>query len=252
MRPLPLAVLLAAHAAHLGADEVWVVPAAFRVTPGTTVEVEIRRGARFPEPASRPDPGTLGRFVVITDNGTRTLPLDTLPAAFGARFRARAGTSAVVLEGRAAVAGGEAWTRSAKALVRAGEGASVATRPVGLELELVPRADPYQLSAGEALAVQALLRGRPLAGAALQVTSGGASRAVTAAADGTVSLERGSGGPVAVTAVHREPCRPSPPRPPQAASEPGAPVPAAEPWPAPTCDVAPVHALATSLAFERP
>jgi uncharacterized GH25 family protein len=61
----------------------------------------------------------------------------------------------------------EMYAKFAKAILKVGEGGSqnLATKPVGLRIEIVPLEDPHQLSAaGGSLPVQVLWEGQPLQG----------------------------------------------------------------------------------------
>jgi len=98
-------------------------------------------------------------------------PLSLEAEAFEA-YLAEEGLEAVVAErarrGESRKPSRELFSRSAKALVRAGDSGSPSSgwdRPLGLALELVPEKDPYALRAGEDLPVRLLGNGRPLAGA---------------------------------------------------------------------------------------
>jgi uncharacterized GH25 family protein len=68
----------------------------------------------------------------------------------------------------------ERYSRDAKAVVQVGApgpGAQdAATRPLGLRLEIVPQVSPYAATRGEALPVQVLYEGKPLAGALVKLT----------------------------------------------------------------------------------
>jgi hypothetical protein len=81
--------------------------------------------------------------------------------------RTRAGTMAS--NGR------ELYSRRAKALVQVGRpnphDDALATRPIGLTLEIVPLRNPYSLGADHVLPVQILYDGRPLPGALVKLTS---------------------------------------------------------------------------------
>ncbi|MEO7786637.1 MAG: DUF4198 domain-containing protein [Sphingomicrobium sp.] len=71
--------------------------------------------------------------------------------------------------------GRELYSRRAKALVQVGRPSAqddaLATRPIGLTLEIVPLRNPYSLAADHILPVQILFEGRPLAGALVKLTS---------------------------------------------------------------------------------
>ena len=106
--------------------------------------------------------------------------------------------------GQSTAPGRERYSRSLKALVDVGGGRTGADEPLGLPLELVAESNPYRLRPGEALAVQVLYRGAPLAGARVDAFAlDGASPDVTAVsgADGRVRflLPRSGGWAVATT-----------------------------------------------------
>jgi hypothetical protein len=71
--------------------------------------------------------------------------------------------------------GREIYSRCAKALILVGAPGATAqpqvTQPVGLPLEIVPLRDPYTLGINEALPVQVLFLGKPLAGATVMLTN---------------------------------------------------------------------------------
>ena len=71
--------------------------------------------------------------------------------------------------------GRELYSRRAKALVQVGRTSpgdnALATRPIGLTLEIVPLRSPYALAADHILPVQILYEGRPLPGALVKLTS---------------------------------------------------------------------------------
>lgn len=88
-----------------------------------------------------------------------------LTPAIEARTRANAMSS----DGR------ELYSRRAKALIQVGPATAkddaLATRPLGLTLEIVPLRNPYSLKSDRILPVQILYNGRPLAGALVKLTS---------------------------------------------------------------------------------
>ncbi len=71
--------------------------------------------------------------------------------------------------------GRELYSRRAKALVQVGPATSsddaLATKPIGLTLEIVPLRNPYSLGADHVLPVQILYGGRPLPGALVKLTN---------------------------------------------------------------------------------
>lgn len=71
--------------------------------------------------------------------------------------------------------GRELYSRRAKALIQVGPATSrddaLATRPLGLTLEIVPLRNPYALKPDRILPVQVLYNGKPLAGALVKLTS---------------------------------------------------------------------------------
>lgn len=81
--------------------------------------------------------------------------------------RKRAGTSNTP--------GRERYSRRAKALIQVGArtaaNQALATRPIGLKLEIVPERNPYALGASRKLPVHVLYRGRRLAGAMVKFTN---------------------------------------------------------------------------------
>jgi len=71
--------------------------------------------------------------------------------------------------------GREVYRRRCKALIQVGipnrADAQLATRPLGLSLEIVPLLDPYALGADRQLPVRVIYEGHPLAGALVKLTS---------------------------------------------------------------------------------
>jgi hypothetical protein len=86
-------------------------------------------------------------------------------------------TPAITLRARrglANTAGREFYSRRAKALIQVGRAGAadgaLATRPVGLTLEVVPLRSPYALGPDHKLPIQILFEGRPLPGALVKLT----------------------------------------------------------------------------------
>jgi uncharacterized GH25 family protein len=71
--------------------------------------------------------------------------------------------------------GREIYSRRAKALMQVGpidaKSAALATRPLGLSLEIVPDKNPYQLGPNEGLPVHVIYEGHPLQGALVKLTN---------------------------------------------------------------------------------
>ncbi|WP_373487482.1 DUF4198 domain-containing protein [Blastomonas sp.] len=77
--------------------------------------------------------------------------------------------------GKSDTAGRERYSRRAKALIKVGTltpaNQAIATRPVGLKLEIVPDRNPYALDKTGVLPVHVLYNGRRLANATVKLTS---------------------------------------------------------------------------------
>jgi uncharacterized GH25 family protein len=71
--------------------------------------------------------------------------------------------------------GREIYSRRAKALVQVGPPQTgmdpQVTKPIGLNLEIIPEKNPYLLAPNEALPVQVLYEGKPLVGATVKLTN---------------------------------------------------------------------------------
>lgn len=77
--------------------------------------------------------------------------------------------------GKTAAPGRERYSRRAKALIRVGSltggNQSLATRAVGLKLEIVPERNPYDLGGSRILPVRVMYKGRRLPGATVKLTN---------------------------------------------------------------------------------
>jgi uncharacterized GH25 family protein len=101
----------------------------------------------------------------------------------------------------------ESYVKLAKALVRTGSTRADASwgEAVGLELELLPGSDPTSLRPGERLGVQAVFKGRPLAGLAIGAATRGRSLPLQEAdALGRVSFAIDGPGPWLIRATRLE------------------------------------------------
>lgn len=241
-----LAAALAAGAAlaattPAAAHDLWLIPHSFRPPAGATVALEVRIGERFPDSMNAPKPEGLTRLALVTAAGE--IPIAgarTVDKVLAAETAAPgAGTAAVVLEGsprhidltaeefedyllheglahihdeRVArgedgAPGREDYSRHAKLLIRSAPGDGVATRPAGLQLELVPQIDPYDLSPGQPIPLVALFDGKPLGGLELRAyTVGGDVHRTTTGDDGTATLTLDRPGPWCVAFIHMRRC----------------------------------------------
>jgi uncharacterized GH25 family protein len=197
---LVLGVLAAAPAA---AHDFWIVPSNFHPAPGAPLAVRLRVGERLHgDPVPR-DPVRIERFALVGPTATASeRPILGPPAAEPAGFtpvpaaglyqivyrsrRERVDLPAAKFEeyltleglesisalrksrGESAKPSTEVYSRCAKSLILSGGGMGPGAgfdRPLGIELELIPEKNPYQLAAGAELPVRLLYRGKPLAGA---------------------------------------------------------------------------------------
>jgi uncharacterized GH25 family protein len=213
------AAVALAWAAQAAAHDTWLRPHAFRLAPGATLRLELTSGGAFPELDWAPEPERLSlarvRLVGVTADvpkGTRgehALVLTT-PLRAGGVAAVWVSTKPVTLTLQEAEveeylheigaaealrqwsqrkpprAWRERYRKHAKTLVQVGGLSDDAWgRPVGLELEIVPEADPFALRPGESLPVRVLKRGTPLAGFPLAAAAPGAERRlVTTDAEG--------------------------------------------------------------------
>lgn len=212
------AVLTLFSAVALLAHDFWIVPNAFVVAAGGTIEIRGQTGTKFPTSISAVAPERVAEARVvgasedkrITDLSVKdsSLILRHKPSTPGQRIvavalaaRSSRTTPAnlkryIALEGNAELAERYeregAYPRSdsvtqraakyAKTIVEIGQGGPRAfARAIGHALEFVPVNDPSALRAGDSLAVRLLFRGQPVAGAHLHA---GAAASPNVAQDG--------------------------------------------------------------------
>lgn len=178
------------------AHDFWIEPRDFQPAVGDTVPVVLRVGEDFAgtsqplipdwfsdyaaygpqgrqpvtgmigdDPAGSVTVDTPGSWVVGYRSTRSFVELD--PARFNA-YLDKEGLEWVrdvrQARGDAALHAREYYSRCAKAIINSGSpDSSVATTPLGYRLELIPKRDPYSLTAGDTLAVRLLYESRPLA-----------------------------------------------------------------------------------------
>jgi hypothetical protein len=151
----------------------YILPAAFSVSPGERLAVVFQNAGRTD--AVR-DATLLGGAAAYNVTNLR-------PDA-----AAVTGDASIKTEGTLIVYAGARTRNSAKALLLSRQPGSGFSRRVGLMLEIVPEADPYTLKPGESLPVQVLLQGKPTpcvvktqrldgSGAVMEEKTGGAGKA---------------------------------------------------------------------------
>lgn len=187
-----LACLLAAGAAWC--HDLYLMPDSFVVQAGARVSVSMHNGDAFPESDGPPVLARLRDSAVASAKGqapmenvraeekrgraeytapaggfvlmTRTIPnfIGLSPESFH-KYLEHEGLGWVVewrkKNGEAGARGRELYSKHAKAIVHAGTGASVATKPVGHAVEIVPLRDPASIKPGGSLPFQVLFQGRP-------------------------------------------------------------------------------------------
>jgi hypothetical protein len=232
-----LALLAAlALPAAAAAQTFWLQPALHTVAPGEPITVDFRVGDAGEESAwalhwervaalrlygtdgvidqlaavqpSTPQTPGVARFDAPGAEGSYVLGFESIPSFNSLDagdfniYVAHEGLSAVAAHRRATgtidAPGTELYARRAKALVQVGAARTDnVTRPVGQLMEIVPLANPFTLSPGDALPVQVLWRGQPLQGASLWIarpaTDGAPEVLITdAAGRATFTLQHGS------------------------------------------------------------
>jgi len=230
------------------AHDFWIVPSSFHPAAGGPLAVRLRVGEHLHgDPVPR-DPAQIERFAlvgpIVGPNAERPIqgPPSAEPAGYASMpgpglyqivyrsRRDRVDLPAAKFEeyltleglesisalrrsrGESAKPSTEVFSRCAKALIVAGAGPqSGFDRPVGLDLELVPEKNPYQLAAGAELPVRLLYHGKPLAGAevfALSLHFPAKTIAARTGRDGRVVLRLPEGGFWLIEAVHMIPAPP--------------------------------------------
>jgi len=188
-------------AAPATAHEFWIEPANFRPPVGKPLDVRLLVGQEFRGDTMIYLPDSFERFVTVTARGTQKvsgLPGDDpaarltpdepghlliayqstryaldMDASTFEKYLEKEGLDAIrslrAQRGEGNKPVHEVYSRCAKSLLAVGgrDDGLDARRPIGLRLEIVPQTPVYKLPRGQALEVQLLYEGRPLANARL-------------------------------------------------------------------------------------
>lgn len=199
-----LLVCLTVCALPVWAHDLYLMPDSFVAQPGARLGVSMHNGDSFPESDGPPALARLrdsmvvgakgraamenvraeekrGRAEIVAPPGgsvliIRTIPnfIDLSPESFH-RYLEHEGLGWVVEwrknNGEAGIRGKELYSKHAKALLHAGAGESVVTKPVGHPVEIVPLTDPVKLKPGAALPFQVLFQGKPAGVMAMEAAS---------------------------------------------------------------------------------
>ncbi|HEX3151950.1 MAG TPA: DUF4198 domain-containing protein [Gemmataceae bacterium] len=200
MRLFAIAFLIACCGPTFGHD-LWLIPPE-KADTGRTLTVRAHSGSEFPVSEHAPDPAKFARRIVISPEGESALDAAGIEAEAGLlAFRpSKPGVYVVAVETSPKLItleadkfnaylvedslphiyalrskeksldrpGTERYSKSPKALVRAGDGKGIDfAKPVGLPLEIVPLKDPFERKVGDTLPVRVLFQGKALADAHL-------------------------------------------------------------------------------------
>jgi uncharacterized GH25 family protein len=227
------AAAVGAVAASAVAHDTWLIADQFKVSPDSTVTLDITSGMEFPKLDVGPKPERVqsvkcrlaGKAFDITNKAAAAGSLQfkgTLPetgvATLGLKLPAHTielkpdevehyfeevSASEALRKEWAAMKEPRRWresyTKHPKTFVRVGEPHADRSwaEPVGMDLEIVPEKDPTALKTGDDFPVRVLLKGKPLANFALNAVSAGETKGETRRtdADGRVTFTFNKPGP---------------------------------------------------------
>jgi uncharacterized GH25 family protein len=227
----------------LRAHDFWIEPSSFHPEPGARVAVQLRVGEHLQgDPVAR-DPGRIERFAVVGAAGEARVggvagadPAGWLsaPASPGLywivydsnhasveqtaekfdRYLGEEGLERIRALGPSKTGTvKEIYSRCAKSLLSVGGTGTGWDRALGLELELVPERNPYDLKTGETLPMRLLYRGKPLDGALVVAIPAAAPETKVSArtdAQGRCELRLDRPGLWLIKTVHMVPAPPAP------------------------------------------
>lgn len=244
MKRLPLVLALVLCPRLASAHDFWIEPSTFRPARGAIVAAALRVGENLKGEAVPRMPMLIERFVLRSKSvetpiagitgedpaGSATVREDglhwmsyqskgspvTLEAQKFETYLREEGLEHVIEQrakaGHSASPGRERFYRCAKALLDAGASKNeTAATPLGLTLELVPRANPYALRGGGQLPLMLLFRGKPVSNVlivAMNRSDPGKTERARTDAQGQATLRLAQPGFWLVKAVHMDAARP--------------------------------------------
>ncbi len=236
------ALLLSAASAF--AHDFWIELRVHRVAVGASVAIPLRVGEDYAGEAVARDPLRIEKFVLIGPSGTSDVagedkkdPAGTVTLAeegiYVVAFRSKRRSIELeaakfeaylreeglhhVVKARADAkqtdaAGREVYSRCAKTLIRAGDGAKDGfDRVAGMRLEVVPETNPFLAKTGDGLRFRVVYEKQPLPGALVVARSAKDPKHTTSARtgdDGAVKLVLDRDGAWMVKCVHMIPAPP--------------------------------------------
>ena len=183
------------------AHEFWLEPSSYRVTSGAKVEVRVRNGMYFKgnslpyikawfhsfqltdtkgvHPIVNIEGDDPSGPIAVTGDGLAILSFygtpDLLQFKKWDKFKSYLKEEGLehilplhIKRGLSQAEISESYSRCAKALIAVGNGKGH-DRPVGMPLEIVAQANPYELADGAPLPVQILLKGKPAPGLTIKI-----------------------------------------------------------------------------------
>jgi uncharacterized GH25 family protein len=210
VRIFPMIAVLAVVATPAAAHDFWIQPLRWQVLPATALPVTVevghgsfrenwggkaerltmlqdislngkvdlrpifRQGGQIPHLMWQSQHSGLHILSLVTSDAVSVLPA----IRFNDYLKVEGLTPAIVERartGKTDAPGRERYSRRAKTLIQVGppdaRSSLLATRTIGLSLEIVPERDPYALPADRRLPVRVMFEGKPLAGAYVKLTN---------------------------------------------------------------------------------
>jgi hypothetical protein len=207
IRYVAMSLILAAS--PLAAHDLWIQPSRFQVQPGAAVPATFQVGHADHRQRWGVGPSRIVRLDAVSAAGRRDIRADMtsggaadlvtrlatpgvhilamqstqarseLPAGQFTEYAREEGLAPILAHrartGASGAPGRERYSRRAKTLIQVGlptaANQAIATRAIGLTLEIVPERSPYALGANRILPVRVMYKGRPLPGATVKLTN---------------------------------------------------------------------------------